>query len=67
LNIGCGSSRERHKKAKSAQDDLSAIAGQMAVVTKAKKSIAGFRVREDAAWREVLFSWQLRMYEFLTV
>jgi large subunit ribosomal protein L5 len=48
LNIGCGSEAVNDtKKAKSAQDDLSAIAGQMAVVTKAKKSIAGFRVRED--------------------
>jgi len=48
LNIGCGSEAVRDsKKARSAQEDLSTIAGQKAVITKAKKSIAGFRVREE--------------------
>jgi large subunit ribosomal protein L5 len=48
LNIGCGAEAVKDsKKAKSAQSDLSVIAGQNAVITKAKKSIAGFRVRED--------------------
>ena len=47
LNIGCGAEAVKDsKKAKSAQADLSIIAGQNAVITKAKKSIAGFRVRE---------------------
>ena len=36
------------KKAKSAAEDLTAIAGQQAVPTLAKKSIAGFRVRGGA-------------------
>src|SRR6056297_1287142 len=44
LNIGCGAEAVRDsKKAKSAVEDLSKIAGQQAVTTKAKKSIAGFR------------------------
>ena len=48
LNIGCGSEAVKDsKKAKAAVEDLTAIAGQKAVATKAKKSIAGFRVRED--------------------
>ncbi|MEK9704544.1 MAG: 50S ribosomal protein L5 [Paracoccaceae bacterium] len=48
LNIGCGREAVKDsKKAKSAQADLTQIAGQLAVITKAKKSIAGFRVRED--------------------
>jgi large subunit ribosomal protein L5 len=52
LNIGCGAEAVRDsKKAKSAQEDLTLIAGQKALTTKAKKSIAGFRVREDAAGR----------------
>jgi large subunit ribosomal protein L5 len=34
------------KKIKSAHDDLMKIAGQKPVITKAKKSIAGFKVRE---------------------
>ena len=47
LNIGCGTEAVKDsKKAKSAQEDLTAIAGQKAVITKAKKSIAGFRVRD---------------------
>ena len=47
LNIGCGAEAVKDsKKAKSAQDDLSKIAGQKAVVTKAKKSVAGFKIRD---------------------
>src|SRR6056297_612365 len=47
LNIGCGAEAVKDsKKAKSAQEDLSTIAGQHAVITTAKNSIAGFRVRE---------------------
>ena len=48
LNIGCGAEAVKDsKKAKSAQEDLTKIAGQKAITTNAKKSIAGFRVRED--------------------
>ena len=48
LNIGCGRAAVKDsKKAKSAQADLTAIAGQHAIMTIAKNSIAGFRVRED--------------------
>ena len=47
LNIGCGRAAVKDsKKAKSAQADLTAIAGQHAITTIAKNSIAGFRVRE---------------------
>ena len=66
LNIGCGSEAARDsKKAKSAQDDLSAIAGQKAVITKARKSIAGFRVREGMALGTRATLRGDRMYEFL--
>jgi large subunit ribosomal protein L5 len=66
LNIGCGSEAVRDsKKAKSAQEDLTAIAGQKAVVTKAKKSIAGFRVREDMPLGAKVTLRGDRMYEFL--
>jgi large subunit ribosomal protein L5 len=66
LNIGCGAEAVRDsKKAKSAQEDLSAIAGQRAVITKAKKSIAGFRVREDMALGAKVTLRGARMYEFL--
>ena len=66
LNIGCGAEAVRDsKKAKSAQEDLSRIAGQKAVVTKAKKSIAGFRVREEMPLGAKVTLRGDRMYEFL--
>ncbi len=66
LNIGCGAEAVRDtKKAKSAQADLSTIAGQQAVTTIAKKSIAGFRVREDMPLGAKVTLRGDRMYEFL--
>ena len=66
LNIGAGAEAVRDsKKVKSAQEDLTAIAGQQAVVTKAKKSIAGFRVREDMPLGAKVTLRGDRMYEFL--
>ena len=58
LNIGCGAAAVRDsKKAKSAQEDLTLIAGQKAMTTIAKKSIAGFRAK--------LTLRGARMYEFM--
>jgi len=66
LNIGCGAEAVRDsKKAKSAQEDLTRIAGQKAVVTTAKKSIAGFRVREEMPLGAKVTLRGDRMYEFL--
>jgi len=66
LNIGCGAEAVRDsKKAKSAQEDLTAIAGQKALTTTAKKSIAGFRVREDMPLGAKVTLRGDRMYEFL--
>ena len=66
LNIGCGAEAVKDsKKAKSAQADLSAIAGQNAVITKSKKSIAGFRVREGMPLGAKVTLRGARMYEFL--
>ena len=66
LNIGCGAEAVKDsKKAKTAQADLSAIAGQNAVITKAKKSIAGFRVREGMPLGAKTTLRGARMYEFL--
>jgi len=66
LNIGCGAEAVRDtKKAKSAQEDLSTIAGQKAMTTIAKKSIAGFRVREDMPLGAKVTLRGERMYEFL--
>ena len=66
LNIGCGAEAVRDsKKAKSAQEDLTLIAGQKAMTTIAKKSIAGFRVREDMPLGAKVTLRGDRMYEFL--
>ena len=66
LNIGAGAESVRDsKKAKSAQEDLSVIAGQRAVITKAKKSIATFRVREGMPLGAKVTLRGDRMYEFL--
>ncbi len=46
LNMGVGEAVKDTKKVKTAAEELTAIAGQKAVITHAKKSIAGFRVRE---------------------
>ncbi|MEM9843286.1 MAG: 50S ribosomal protein L5 [Pseudomonadota bacterium] len=66
LNIGAGAEAVKDsKKAKSAQEDLTTIAGQHAVVTKAKNSIAGFRVREGMPMGAKVTLRGDRMYEFL--
>lgn len=66
LNIGCGAEAVRDsKKAKSAQEDLTTIAGQKAMTTIAKKSIAGFRVREEMPLGAKVTLRGDRMYEFL--
>ncbi|MEM6324134.1 MAG: 50S ribosomal protein L5 [Pseudomonadota bacterium] len=66
LNIGCGAEAVRDsKKAKSAVEDLTAIAGQKAVTTLAKKSIAGFRVRDGMPMGAKVTLRGDRMYEFI--
>ena len=66
LNIGCGAEAVKDsKKAKSAQEDLSLIAGQKAIVTNAKNSIAGFRVREGMPMGAKVTLRGDRMYDFL--
>ncbi|MCV6596521.1 MAG: 50S ribosomal protein L5 [Mangrovicoccus sp.] len=65
LNMGVGEAVNDTKKVKSAQEDLTAIAGQKALVTRAKKSIAGFRVREGMPLGTKVTLRNDRMYEFL--
>jgi large subunit ribosomal protein L5 len=65
LNMGVGEAVKDSKKIKSAHADLSAIAGQKAVITKARTSIAGFRVREEMPLGVKVTLRGDRMYEFL--
>ena len=46
VNVGCGEARENAKVLDAVVSDLSTITGQHAVITKAKKSVANFKVRE---------------------
>jgi len=65
LNMGVGEAVGDSKKIKSAHDDLMKIAGQKPVITKAKKSIAGFKVREEMPLGVKVTLRRARMYEFL--
>lgn len=65
LNIGLGEARENPKAIEGAIRDLSTITGQRPVVTKAKKSVAAFKLRQgmDIGCKVTLRG--DRMYEFL--
>ena len=49
VNIGCGDATSNSKLLEAAMKDLELITGQKPVATKAKKSIAGFKLREGQA------------------
>ena len=65
LNMGVGEAVKDTKKVKAAAEQMTAIAGQKAVITHAKKSIAGFRVREEMPLGCKVTLRGDRMYEFL--
>jgi large subunit ribosomal protein L5 len=65
LNIGVGDATQNSKLLDDAVRDLTIIAGQKPVVTKAKKSIASFKLREGTAIGCKVTLRGNRMYEFL--
>ena len=65
LNVGLGEDASDTKKIKSCQDDITAIAGQKAVVTKFKKSIANFKTRKGFAAGIKVTLRSIKMYEFM--
>lgn len=65
LNIGVGEAVGDSKKINSAREDLKKIAGQLPIITRAKKSIAGFKVREDMPLGVKVTLRRNKMYEFL--
>ncbi len=65
LNMGVGEAVNDTKKVKSAADQLELIAGQKPVITHARKSIAGFKVRENMPLGVKVTLRKTRMYEFL--
>ena len=65
INMGIGEGVNDRKKVEQAATDLGLIAGQKAVVTKARKSIATFKVREGQAIGCKVTLRKTRMYEFV--
>lgn len=65
LNIGVGEAAQDSKKIRKVVDELGLIAGQKPVITKAKKSIAGFKLREGMPIGVKVTLRNNRMYEFL--
>jgi large subunit ribosomal protein L5 len=65
INMGVGKAAQDSKKIQFAVNDLTAIAGQKPVVTKAKKSIAGFKVRENMNLGVKVTLRKNQMYEFV--
>jgi len=65
INMGVGEASQDAKKMEGAVADLTAIAGQKPIVTKAKTSIASFKLRENQVVGCKVTLRKDRMYEFL--
>lgn len=65
LNMGVGEAVNDTKKIKTALADMEAIAGQKPIITYAKKSIAGFKVREEMPLGVKVTLRKAQMYEFV--
>lgn len=65
MNIGCGEAVTNSKAIESAVADMTMIAGQKPIITKAKKSIAAFKLREGMPIGVKVTLRGNRMYEFL--
>ncbi|WP_274427165.1 50S ribosomal protein L5 [Chelativorans sp. YIM 93263] len=65
INMGVGEATGDSKKPTSAAGDLALITGQKPVITKARKSVAGFKVREGMPIGAKVTLRRERMYEFL--
>ena len=64
LNVGLGAAMQNPKLLDSAVEELSQIGGQLAVITRAKKSVANFKVRVGTAIGCKVTLRRQRMYEF---
>lgn len=65
INMGVGEASQDRKKIDGPLDDLTRISGQKPVTTKAKKSIATFKIRDDMVIGAKVTLRRDRMYEFL--
>ena len=65
INVGCGEARDNSKVLDAVCNDLAIITGQKPVVTRARKSIANFKLREDMPIGAKVTLRQDKMWEFL--
>jgi large subunit ribosomal protein L5 len=65
VNIGLGEARDNARAIESATSDIATITGQKPVVTKAKKAIANFKIRENMPIGVAVTLRGDRMYEFM--
>ena len=65
VNCGCGEARDNAKVLEAVVNDLATITGQKPVITKAKKSVANFKLREGMPIGAKVTLRQDKMWEFL--
>lgn len=65
INMGVGEAKDNPKVLESAVSDLQIIAGQKPVLTRAKKSVANFKIRENMALGCKVTLRKTNMYEFV--
>ena len=65
VNVGCGEARDNAKVLEAVVRDLTAITGQKAIITNAKKSVANFKVREGMPVGAKVTLRGNKMWEFL--
>ena len=65
VNVGCGEARDNAKVLEAVVRDLTTITGQKAIITKAKKSVANFKLREGMPIGAKVTLRGNKMWEFL--
>ena len=65
VNVGCGDARDNVKAIEAVVRDISTITGQKAVITRARKSVANFKLREGMPVGVKVTLRQDKMWEFL--
>ena len=65
VNVGCGEARDNAKVLESVVNDLATITGQKPVITRAKKSVANFKLREGIPIGAKVTLRQDKMWEFM--
>lgn len=64
INMGVGEAKDNQKVLEAAVNDLTIIAGQKPILTRAKKSVANFKIRENMALGCKVTLRKAKMYEF---